>query len=390
MKIYTPFNFAYFQAYNRKKEMNCIKTVQNSDDNNFKKYSDAITALNKSFITFKARTTLPEKATLLKLLDEGKSEEEIAEIMGYSLEAIHKALLKYGVIKTNLGFIEKNKDKIIELLIAGKNPKEIAEILDCNVRTIYRAQKQFGLKPKSITELNKFEIIKLHREGKRQQEIANTFGISQSGVSKVLISWGIRTNPKTTENFKDIIAQMYQEGSSLEDIAQVFGCNPLTIRNSLVKSGVEIRQRKNIEDDKDKIIDLFNQNKPCKEISRITGYSQTTIHKMLSQWGMTESNNVPRGTTEENKEKILEMRERGCTYKEIAQEIGCSVSTIEHAFIRWSGGERIRRTRENNIAENNKDLIIQLHSEGKNAAAIANILNCDRSVISLAFKRWGI
>jgi len=343
--------------------------------------------LNNNFIRFE-RKKKPEKIHVLGLLDEGKSEEEIADITGFTKEEIHKALLSWGV-KFKRSIADKHKEEIKELIESGKSLNEIADMFGCSVSTIRNIQSKYGLRAKTVIEQNKREIISMRLQGKSQQEIADTIHSHQTSIGNALRRWGLSGGKNVFEENKEFIIGLYKNGSTMQEIADKLDCTAQAVKYNLTKWGVEIREVKNINNHLDEIKAMVEQGKDADYIAKALGFSKQIVCKALKSMDIQTSNYAKRGTTELYKDIIIQMRDENKSYKEIAEFIGCSQSAVEHAILRWSNQQR--RKNPNSIAEQNKEFI--LHSylyENKKAQEIAEILHCDRSVVSRALSEWGI
>jgi hypothetical protein len=94
----------------------------------------------------------------------------------------------------------------------------------------------------------KEEIILLYKSGKTQQEIANTFNVSQGSIGKRLVSWeennsdGNRYIRTTIE--KDTLYDLYwNKQMHPSEIAKLYKCCQQVITNNLIKYNIKRRTK---------------------------------------------------------------------------------------------------------------------------------------------------
>lgn len=87
-----------------------------------------------------------------------------------------------------------------------------------------------------------------------------------------------------------LIRELYEAGSSIEAIAEVVGNKPSTVNQLLSRSGLKRVRR--MEDDVEKIIELRENGCTLREISEKTGYTLTGLSMFLRKIGFGKNNNV--------------------------------------------------------------------------------------------------
>ena len=167
----------------------------------------------------------------------------------------------------------------------------------------------------------KERIIKLYKQGKNQQQIADEIGCSRTGAGLALKRWGVFIPKESViENNKDRIIELYRQGKPQREIAEIIGCNQTSIGDALKRWDVYMPKESIIENNKDRIIELYEQGKTQKQIAdEIGGCTLTGIRLALKRWDVY----MPKESIiENNKDQIIELYEQGKTYQEIADEIG--------------------------------------------------------------------
>lgn len=94
-----------------------------------------------------------------------------------------------------------------------------------------------------ITEEQEKQIVALYRSGTTQRELAEQFGLSQSGVQNV-----VRRNGASAPRFGrrprfdvEQMKRMYEEGKSLQEIADLLGMHNTSVWGYLKRAGVQCR-----------------------------------------------------------------------------------------------------------------------------------------------------
>ena len=180
---------------------------------------------------------------------------------------------------------------------------------------------------------------------KTLKEIAEEIGCADTSISDALDRWGLLIPPEyIIEENKDKVINMYIRGNTLTDIAAETGCSISGISSALQRWGVHTprqikkpeKQENIIENNKETVIKLYLQGKSFREISLETGFSLSGLHDALKRWGISQNRPGQQNIIEQNKDAVIEMRRAGKTHKEIAQELGISKSGVQNALKRWN------------------------------------------------------
>lgn len=122
----------------------------------------------------------------LELYNQGKTDTEIGETMGFNRRYICKHRNKLGLKnrKTERLSLEI-KEKIVSLVNEGKTDKEIAKILNIKKHNVIQTRYAYGLAPnKDVLIRGEVEqvVIQLWKEGKMDSEISNITGLNRSTI----------------------------------------------------------------------------------------------------------------------------------------------------------------------------------------------------------------
>ena len=116
---------------------------------------------------------------------------------------------------------------------------------------------------------------------------------------------------------------------------------------------------------KEKILELYNLGLQYEEITEILGVSITTVNQYieeLKEEGKIQKRKNPKrknSKKEENKEKILELYNLGLQYKEIADRVGLSITTVNKYIkeLKEEGRMRKKEKTTKNISINVQKII---------------------------------
>jgi len=129
---------------------------------------------------------------VIQLHNQGQNRSEIAKTFNCTVGAVSAFLKNRGIKlqKSNYGILENNKDKIIEMLNSGMSAYNISKQLGCGKSSVLSFIKKNRLTNKNICKVNyddllkdhEDEVIKLHNEGKSENEISKLLGFATSSI----------------------------------------------------------------------------------------------------------------------------------------------------------------------------------------------------------------
>jgi DNA-binding CsgD family transcriptional regulator len=127
----------------------------------------------------------------------------------------------------------------------GKSSQEVAEVLSCSSVTIRERCKEYGvpLKGQQLGRITKEHLQKLYTtEGKSTREVAKVLGCSPETVRMRCKQFGIPMRKPSRDGLKldkALLARLYlKENKSMTDIATICGCSIATISNRLKGFGL--------------------------------------------------------------------------------------------------------------------------------------------------------
>lgn len=305
------------------------------------------------------------------LYKEGKPIDLIAATFGLSRATIFNVIAKHGLSKgkpkrTDI-FSKEFSDLIVDLYVnKNKMLKDIAAEIGVSghtvkVRLIARGieiKRKRGItkrhsthtqKPRTQTEYEK-EIIGLYCDGNSSTSIGIKLAINQSKVISVLKKYNIKRRKhsdyvaKITPETEKLIKEMYKT-KGLNQIAKELKFSVRKIKESLIKSGVELKKRnKWLEtplteiDEMDIVNDYVKNLIPAHIIQKKYTIGQRRLSSILKKYGFVKrkSNDLNHFIMTEEKEKeILLIMQTETEIKDIQAKLSfkCGKEQIER-FIR--------------------------------------------------------
>lgn len=168
----------------------------------------------------------------------------------------------------------------------------------------------------------------------------------ESLLKELGVKWTKKPDPKTryfTKEEIDYFELRYNEGVSLVSLGIEFGCCDTRIAKELHLRGVDTSKEKKHRDvleiatkNKDEIIKLYTENKlSAYKIGDIFNMEAVTVYRYLHLWGINVADKNKRMDIEENKDKIIELFRENYHYSEIGEIFKCDRSTIYDYLKKW-------------------------------------------------------
>ena len=239
------------------------------------------------------RLTDVDKKNIEELFEQGHGYAAIGKIINRGPSSVRDYIHRIGKGKTLTTFLNnEEKDKIEKLFDAGFNYREIGQNIkrhpECVREYIHKIGKGKVLR-KSITEEEKIKIDKFLKEHISYSEISRKLNIHISTLRLYLTKSGKKyDNPNLNNILTDIekieIRRMYKKEIKAKEIAKVLGRNAGTIRKFLYKEG--LAEPKNYfkrlnEQDRAKIIELREKGNSIHSIASIMNISHVTAYNTL-------------------------------------------------------------------------------------------------------------
>lgn len=327
--------------------------------------------INKSLISFilkeinyrspYQKMTNQDKQEVNEMLKDGISKKDIAEKIGINITNLNRYIRNTD---PNYIFIprkyttEKNKEKIYKITPELKEKSIEMRTKGASIKNI---AKEIGVSDSLIGMLLKKENIIIPKIKQEKQEINSTENICRELFDlkrKIfylddLIERNQKTNKKNkirleqkeklqqvkiakkiAENTAKInrnnkIIELDKNGISQIDIAKEIGINKCTVSAILRNNDSQyksIRLVRTTNEQKEQIIEMRNKGMFLYDIEKEVGISQKTIINILKKANFEPS--CTRTTTEQ-KEKIIEMWNKGISKYKIIDEVGLSRSTVK-------------------------------------------------------------
>src|ERR1019366_4375 len=200
-----------------------------------------------------------------------------------------------------------------------------------------------------------------------------------------------KTKHIITAEIEKQILELRGRGLSTDKIVIEVGFVKRSIEKVLRKNG--IRAQAEITDEMRKeVIRLRTEEKlTFVQIGEKLGIGQTTAHRACIKNNMTKS--IPK-FTDEDKQKILELKDQGFSSSEIGKILNIGESSIRKLYKsleipKQNGGYYISKIRSSLTLEI-ENRIIELNKEGRGQQVIADILGLTRNHVRIFLKLKGI
>lgn len=173
----------------------------------------------------------------------------------------------------------------------------------------------------------------------------------------------------TEQNINKIVDLYVNERKTTKEIAEILGnCSYSTVNRMLRKAGIELRPagnmkgkeyhfesplKKNVED-VDKMIELFNECIPVKEISIKLGVSNKAVYRKIKELGLVRPKSMmSRNQYDDSRDEyIINLYKEGKSSVEIAKIIGVTHRTVQNHLKKSGFGTRT--ISESQFAKNGK------------------------------------
>ena len=202
---------------------------------------------------------------IIEMYKSGVSIRKIAAKYNVSVTIIKDRLIKQGVyekyrrIPNEKSFSPSKIKEIIEMYEANVEIAAIARVYGVrweNIRDIlisygaYKKKRTDIPERKLFTPLEMEDIIKMYKSGVSIEKIATKYGVGWSTIKNKLMKHGVYDTSKSSSaviqftpfQMKTIL-RMYRLGMSMEKIAEKYGVSWQTIRDRLMKHGIQSKDR---------------------------------------------------------------------------------------------------------------------------------------------------
>ena len=353
------------------------------------------------------------KEKLEELIEQGKSNREIAKIFGISQYTCKRIMDEYGL---NSKYAEQKKyvksiseEQLKELVKKGYNSKQIGEELGIRRDTVKKLLTKFNLVTKlsenrdNIKNITKEKILSLIEQNLKVNEICKILGIGRSTYNSLINKFNIETvNKLSLKNVSDIsekeFRQLVDSGIQVEDICKKLGIARTTYSTLLKKYNIRTPRLLNVEhvktiqqEDLQTLVELGENE---EQIASELGVSSSAIDNLLRKYhivrpdGKVYKYNVPEFSKEEL-DDFIEMINNHVPIKEICKKFKINHYTYEilvkeHNII-------TPKQKKLNITKNiTKEQLEKLIGQRKSVDEICKIFDISRRTYTNLLVRLGI
>lgn len=221
--------------------------------------SSFVRRLSKESGFLEVQSKLEERMdSVLKLAEDfkdGMTLEDLSEHYGMTRQNVSR-ILKIAEVKRSEGGVSKLKEKrmkkLKEYYEEGYTLEKICEKLDLEEEMVRNYAYELGLTLNSETKerVTKLvdDILKMREDGKTQSTISKVLGVSQSYVSKILLTNDERTF-KSYEEYEERdrkVKMMDDSGKEIKEIMKVMGLSESNVRRILYK--FKDKEKENVKD----------------------------------------------------------------------------------------------------------------------------------------------
>ena len=258
------------------------------------------------------------KNAILELYGQYNSIENIANITGVSTTAVSKIVkdarerdLLYRPFKSRSNI----HSAIVELINEGYRPKEISDKLDFPIAQVYnyiakakRANELINYDPKvDVRKYDRFydDAVKLYNAGYTHKEMVEELDICNNTLCKILSMAEKNSDIVFRKNDKSKyykFIELYNKGCSRRCISKELNIKPSTASRYLSKvkkESSELLTRDKIkyhQDTIDKVIDLYNKGYKYKDIADELGLTISTVSYLMSEARLNQSESIIRSS----------------------------------------------------------------------------------------------
>lgn len=217
-----------------------------------------------------------------EMLDAGYSHGNIAKILGCSSGTISR-------IGTGLGYHDERVDdeELRGYLDDGLSDAQIAEAMGFAVSTIQEHRLKLGIKRSRAKLPSREEVTcMVIEEHLGDEEIARRYGVTKDAIRHRRCEAGIKKEPVDIP--LDHLSELIDEGLSDDDIAGIYGYRPRTIGEYRVRNGIFRTPNHRLYDiDRETLESYVAQGMTNSEIADIYGCSLPIIQQREQEFGIS-------------------------------------------------------------------------------------------------------
>jgi DNA-binding CsgD family transcriptional regulator len=288
----------------------------------------------------------------------GETIKSISKSMGFSIPVITRY-----IPRTKITYTDEIKSEMARRYAAGQTKNQIAS----EMKVGRNAAKKYL--PNPNTKLTQEQIEKAqagHAEGKTKKQIAKDLGISQSPLRNHIP----KSTPKFSQEMKLQARELVSSGKTKKEVAEFFGVSSPTIQAYTVGLG-KAKAKAIPKKIRQEAINRCLAGEELSSVARDLNTKRLNVQKWVSQ----ASKDFP--VTQEQEDKIFELRDSGTTLSNIAAQLRIPIPVVNTTL-------KIKRSVR--YTPETRDEAIKAKSSGENNQSIATRLGVSRSVVKIWHK----
>lgn len=284
------------------------------------------------------KTTLRNKINELGLKREPRLKRK--DISKEEIQSLENKRYTYREIAQKLDIHPAN------LLIKRKqlgiyNPPQAVIEQQAKAAKVRAENRKAGIKPENKHKYNCLEIyldeiMDLLYSGVSKTEIARKYNVNPQTVHNLLALYEIKIPVfKKLDGREGIIKRLFNKGLSIQEIASKLGCSasiliPKIKELNLSRSLSDIKINSRLAKDERLIKKLYEQGCSLQEIGERVKAHPVWISAKIRKMGLTRANKHAEYKTKlfGLDKKIIKMRKKGMTFKEISKSFGVAPNTV--------------------------------------------------------------
>jgi len=195
----------------------------------------------------------------------------------------------------------------------------------------------------SVSQADRDNMVELYNQGNTYAIIVEATGYSTPTCRKYIRAAGIKPRSRTVPmDDREKMVELYNEKCSVVEISKQTGYQVATCRKYLREAGITIRHThpsKCPDDIAAKIVEAYEGGATAKEAAGMYGYAETTAFSVLKRAGVeTRAPRTMPPIPDEDRTKMVELYEDGKTYQQIGEITGYSTMSC-WKYVRDAGAK---------------------------------------------------
>lgn len=292
-------------------------------------------------ITFQSKTSAITTERLQKLVNSGKTVQEIRAELGIAADTYYKLLRERGITynaqELSAGLASISKQTIEQLLKAKNTVPQICNILKITQNAYYKLAERFGIiNPATKLRQNaalvtKEALLTAVNQRLSVNEICKKFGITPSVYYNLISKFEIQTPKKKSRAYnaqitKERILELLNSGKKYNEVLEILNINSTAYNTLLSQFGIVTglkKSKQNISNvTKKQLESLITSGKKVKEICQELNISERTYTRLLDKFGIeTERQKSKKHIASITRETLQELVDKGFSVNEICNQL---------------------------------------------------------------------